>query len=152
LNQGSELCDGTDAVACPGLCTLDCTCIYIIGDGICDSTTGETFENSFDCPRPTNFGLMLGIVAAILVIIGGVAYYFYRGPGSRRGPSAAGKGMMRELPAQAPELGMFQSVPENLRPIQSYVSKMRAKGYSDDSIRQALRQSGWPDESIKEVM
>lgn len=58
--EGSEQCDGTDDLACPGLCELDCTCTTVCGNDLLE--IGEQCDGSDDtaCPGLCQFNCQCG--------------------------------------------------------------------------------------------
>jgi len=57
ITEPGEECDGTDDIACPGLCDVDCTCTTVCGDNLkdvaeqCDGTDDTACPGNcqFDC-------------------------------------------------------------------------------------------------------
>ncbi|MEM2873870.1 MAG: MopE-related protein [Candidatus Nanoarchaeia archaeon] len=134
--EAGEDCDGSKDVACPGLCTPNCKCPYLIGDGVCDSAAGETPAISpYDCKKKIGTNVWLTVVAVILAIIAGGLYYMYK---RRHGLAALTVAHGVETPGEG-ELGPA-------------VDTMLSQGYSPSEISQQLAAGGWSAADINNAL
>jgi SOS response regulatory protein OraA/RecX len=128
-----EECDGTDDSSCMGLCTPDCACIYLVGDGKCDKAAGESAITSpVDC-KTTNFGLIAAIIAIIGGVVGGLAYYIYK--------------RKSNLNTLAQAHGVDEPVTGG--DLEPAVNTMLSQGYSPAEVSQNLTNSGWSSDDIQ---
>jgi len=132
---GSEKCDGADDSSCPGACNSDCTCAFLINDGVCAKDLGENSENS---PEDCSFkysSLVILLVVLFTILGGGIGYWYFKiKPREKLGGMAEDYG-----------LGETKPVPEEKAPesIGSYISETLSMGFSPEQIRAALVNKGW---------
>jgi len=117
---------------------LDC----IKGNGVCSSSKGETSINSPDCEGSSKSGLLVLLI--FLTILGGGAFYAWKKGllGSHNVSIGAKPTTASTMPAQ---------------PVQpsgpgQYIKTQRAKGFSNEQIRGALKNKGWDDDKIDEAL
>ena len=60
-----EQCDGTDDLACPGLCAGDCTCITVCGDNVKDLTEQCDGTDDAACPGNCQFDCTCAVTGPI---------------------------------------------------------------------------------------
>jgi hypothetical protein len=61
-------------------------------------------------------------------------------------------GAPEETAAARRGAGPSEELSSDVSSLQDYVERMRSRGYSDSDIKQAMKQSGWPDEAIRKVL
>jgi SOS response regulatory protein OraA/RecX len=134
--ETGEDCDGSSDSRCPSLCNADCTCPFIIGDGICDSVAGETSAISSDCAKKASSISLVILLVAIFGAVGGVGYYFMKRRGMLGG-LAATHGVETATPGV--DLG-------------TAVNSMLSEGYNPDEIHSSLEAGGWSHGKIESAM
>jgi hypothetical protein len=88
----------------------------------------------------------------LVVVIGGiigVAIYFLAGKKNRVGKGSSVSSSVQSSEQQFKEQ---QSVDPKLIQLKNYVDRARANGKSDDEIRSGLRQAGWSENLINQVL
>ena len=77
--EAGEQCDGSDDLQCPGACSLDCSCPFVVEDGVCDKAAGETKENSpQDCAfKLEGLIIVISIISALAAVFA-IWYFKFR--------------------------------------------------------------------------
>ncbi len=134
--ETGEDCDGSSDARCPSLCNADCTCPFIIGDGICDAAAGESSAISSDCAKKASSISLVILLVAILGAVGGVGYYFMKRRGMLGGLAAV-HGVETATPGV--DLG-------------TAVNSMLSEGYNPNEIHSSLEAGGWSHGKIESAM
>jgi|GEM_PF-5655700 len=118
---------------------LDC----IKNDGYCAEALGEHSGNSDDCGEGGSWTGMF-VLLAFLTLLGGGAFYAWKKGllGSHNVSIGAKPTTTSTMPARPAEpAGPGQ-----------YIKTQRAKGFSNEQIRGALKNKGWDDDKIDEAL
>lgn len=103
---------------------------YVCGDDICDVRLGENADN---CSQDCGFNYMLfvwiGLIAILIVGLGGLVYYLYT------------KGLFKSKK-------IFKSDKE-IDPVVNYIKLAKKKGMSKDQIEKNLLNKGWTKKQVK---
>jgi len=139
IQEAPEECDGTDNSLCPGFCGADCSCPFIVADGICSKDAGENRKNSpQDCPLIDKTLLISLIILIAIAAAGGVGYYFYR-----RKQELASLAEVHDV--MTPTTGAEEN-------IDSYINNTLSLGYSPDQIRDTLTGAGWDADTVDSAL
>ena len=139
VQEVPEQCDGSDSALCLGLCNSDCTCPFVIGDGVCSKSAGETHKNSpQDCPLISKTAL-IGIIALIVLLISiGVGYYV-----------AHRKKQLEDLT----EVHQVDVPSTDAEPnIDAYINNTISLGFNPEQVRDTLIQAGWDADTVDSAL
>jgi len=139
VQEVPEQCDGSDSALCLGLCNSDCTCPFVIGDGVCSKSAGETHKNSpQDCPLISKT-VLIGIIALIALLISiGVGYYF-----THR------KKQLEDLT----EVHQVDVPSTDAEPnIDAYINNTISLGFKPEQVRDTLIQAGWDADTVDSAL
>jgi hypothetical protein len=121
---------------------------YREGDGICSESLGEHSSNSpNDCEGDSKTGALL--LLAFLTILGGGAFFAWK-------KGLLGKHNLSLGAKPTSDASPFETTqpiqPEQPAGPESYIKTQRAKGFSNEQIRGALKNKGWEDDKIDEAL
>jgi len=118
---------------------------YMEGDGICSESLGEHSLNSpDDCKGKSKMGAVL-LLAFLTLLGGGVFFAWKKGLLGKHNLSLGAKPTSDASPFETTQ-PVQPSGPE------SYIKTQRAKGFSNEQIRGALKNKGWEDDKIDEAL
>jgi SOS response regulatory protein OraA/RecX len=138
IQEAPEQCDGTDSSLCPGLCSVDCSCPFIVGDGICSKDAGETRANSPDDCKISPV-LIIGIILLIVILSAvGAGYYLTHK-----------KKQLADL-TEAHQVEMPSTETEGN--IDAYINNTLSLGFKPDDIRDSLIKAGWDTDTIDSAL
>ncbi len=144
IQESGEECDGTDSRLCPGACTPSCNCLYVCGDGVCESGAGETTSNCPSDCKGLGFSFWLITVLVMLAGLGAGGYYvydkFFRGMGKMEEMSLTGMpgAVSKRMPGRTvKEEGL------DTQQMSNYIESTRRQGYTGAQIKEALLKAGW---------
>ncbi len=134
--ETGEDCDGTTDSQCPGLCTFDCTCPFIVEDGVCESDLGESSAVSTDCQKKLSGTGLAMIAVGILGALAASTFYFWRRKG-KFGGLAVAHGVETATPGVD---------------LDTAVNSMLSEGYNPEEIHGNLEAGGWSHNKIDAAM
>jgi SOS response regulatory protein OraA/RecX len=134
--ETGEDCDGTTDSQCPGLCTFDCICPFIVGDSVCESDLGESSAISADCKKKLGSTGLAIIVVGILGALAASTFYFWRRKG-KFGGLAVAHGVETATPGVD---------------LDTAVNSMLSEGYNPEEIHSNLEAGGWSHNKIDTAM
>ena len=134
--EAGEDCDGSSDARCSSLCNADCTCPFIIGDSVCDSSARESASISIDCQKKSSSMGLIIVLLGIIGALGGAGFYYMKRKGMLGGLLAA-HGVETATPGV--DLG-------------TAVNSMLSEGYKPEEIHSSLESGGWPHSKVDSAM
>lgn len=140
IAEGAEVCDNSEDSQCPGACNADCTCKFLIGDGVCNKKFGEVRAVSpDDCNKNFSGAVQLGLIFTTL--LGGIGGAWWM--------SRKKKDRLEDLSVEHGADAPLSVAPEEASgTLTSYINHSLSEGFNPVDIRATLISRGWSPEQV----